>query len=79
MSYAASTVSPLYKKTGQLTKSALHVVDICRMVKRRLKDAGLSSVLSPHSFRVKTITDLLEQGMAARRRTAPGRQCRPDR
>ena len=33
------------------------------MVKRRLKDAGLPSRLSPHSFRVTTITDLLEQGV----------------
>jgi site-specific recombinase XerD len=33
------------------------------MVKRRLKDAGLPGVLSPHSFRVTTITDLLEQGV----------------
>ena len=53
-----------YKKTGQLTKNSMHVVDICRMVKRRLKDAGLSVRLSPHSFRVTTITDLLEQGVA---------------
>jgi integrase/recombinase XerD len=37
-------------------------IDICRMVKRRLKDAGLPSRLSPHSFRVMTITDLLEHG-----------------
>jgi site-specific recombinase XerD len=41
----------------------MHVVDICRMVKRRLKVAGLSVNLSPHSFRVTTITDLLEQGI----------------
>ena len=53
-----------YRKTGQLTKNALHVIDICRMMKRRLKDAGLSVNLSPHSFRVTTITDLLEQGAA---------------
>lgn len=52
-----------YKKTGQLTKNALHAVDVCRMVKRRLKDAGLPARLSPHSFRVTTITDLLEQGV----------------
>src|SRR5216117_4542832 len=52
-----------YKKTGQLTKNAMYVVDICRMVKRRLRDAGLPGVLSPHSFRVTTITDLLEQGV----------------
>jgi hypothetical protein len=47
-----------YKKTGQLTKNALYVVDICRMVKRRFRDAGLPGVLSPNSFRVTTITDL---------------------
>jgi integrase/recombinase XerD len=34
--------------------------DICQMVKRRLRDAGLPTRLSPHSFRVATITDLLE-------------------
>ena len=33
------------------------------MVKRRLKDAGLPSRLSPYSLRVTTITDLLEQGV----------------
>ena len=52
-----------YKKTGLLTNSSMHVVDICRMVKRRLKDTGLPTRLSPHSFRVTTITDLLEQGV----------------
>ena len=52
-----------FKKTGQLTKNAMYVVDICRMVKRRLRDAGLPGVLSPHSFRVTTITDLLEQAV----------------
>jgi integrase/recombinase XerD len=52
-----------YRKTGQLTKNAMSVLDVCRMVKRRLKDAGLPVRLSPHSFRVTTITDLLEQGV----------------
>lgn len=52
-----------FKKTGRLTGNAMHVVDICRMVKRRLKDVGLPNRLSPHSFRVTTITDLLEQGV----------------
>lgn len=33
------------------------------MVKRRLKDAGLPLRLSPHSFRVATVTDLLDQGV----------------
>ena len=43
------------------SSAALYVVDICRMVKQRMKDAGLPARLSPHSFRVMTITDLLEQ------------------
>lgn len=50
-----------YRKT--LTSHTMRVVDICRMVKRRLKGAGLADRLSPHSFRVTTITDLLEQGV----------------
>ena len=33
------------------------------MVKRRLKDTGLPVRLSPHSFRVMGITDLLNQGV----------------
>jgi len=37
--------------------------DVGRMVKRRMRDAGLPSRLSPHSFRVTTITDLLAQGI----------------
>ena len=34
-----------------------------RVVKRRLKDAGLPERLSPHSFRVAAVTDLLTQGV----------------
>lgn len=41
----------------------MNVVDTCRFIKRRLADAGLPANLSPHSFRVTTITDLLEQGV----------------
>ena len=51
------------RKTGKLTDRGMHPGDICQMVKRRLKDAGLPTRLSPHSFRVMTITDLLEQGL----------------
>jgi integrase/recombinase XerD len=46
-----------------LTASALTSKRICELVKRRLKDAGLPSRLSPHSFRVAAITDLLTQGV----------------
>ena len=38
--------------------------DLGRMVKRRLKDVGVPDRLSPHSFRVTTITDPLHQGEA---------------
>ena len=51
------------RKEKRLSGSALHVNDVCRMMKRRLRDAGLPEQLSPHSFRVTTITDLLEQGV----------------
>jgi len=59
--------APLFRaaigRTGQLAETAIHVNDICRMMKRRLADASLPSRLSPHSFRVAVITDLLEQGV----------------
>ena len=49
------------RKTKVLTKNGVTGIDICRMMKRRLKDAGLPEHFSPHSFRVATVTDLLEQ------------------
>ena len=48
----------------ELTDQSMTGVDIWRMVKRRLHAAGLSARLSPHSFRVATITDLLLNGVA---------------
>jgi integrase/recombinase XerD len=51
------------KKQRILSGRRIHVNDICRMMKRRLKDIGLPLLYSPHSFRVTTITDLLEQGV----------------
>jgi hypothetical protein len=39
------------------------VNDICRKMKPRLKDIDLPLLYSPHSFRVTTITDFLEQGV----------------
>jgi integrase/recombinase XerD len=51
------------RKTKQLTGNALTTKDICNLIKRRLKDAGLPKRLSPHSFRVSAITDLLTQGV----------------
>jgi site-specific recombinase XerD len=59
--------SPLFRsaagRTGLLTDRPLRNIDVCRMVKRRLRSAGLPTHLSPHSFRVATITDLLTQGV----------------
>jgi site-specific recombinase XerD len=51
-------------RTGLLAKSPMSAIDICRMVKRRLKAASLPSSASPHSFRSCTATDLLEQGVS---------------
>ena len=59
--------APLFRaaagRTRTLTNRPMTASDICRMVKRRLVDAGIPAHLSPHSFRVTTITDLLEQGV----------------
>jgi integrase/recombinase XerD len=58
---------PLFRsavcRTKQLTARPLTTKTICELVKRRLKDAGLPKRLSPHSFRVTAITDLLTQGV----------------
>ncbi len=60
--------APLFQsasnKKRNLSGKAIHVNDICRMMKRRLKDIGLPLLYSSHSFRVATITDLLTQGVA---------------
>ena len=51
------------RKEKRLSGKAIHVNDVCRMMKRRLRDADLPEQLSPHSFRITTITDLLGQGI----------------
>ena len=33
------------------------------IVKRRLADAGLAAIISPHSFRVMVVTNLLSQNV----------------
>jgi integrase/recombinase XerD len=60
--------SPLFRAADGrsrkvLTGRPLDSDRIGDLVKRRLKDAGLPSRLSPHSFRVTAITDLLSQGI----------------
>lgn len=63
----AEKTSPLFRsairRTGKLTSHPISAADMSRMVKRRMKDASLPARLSPHSFRVTTITDLLAQGV----------------
>lgn len=65
--HAATRESPLFRsaagRTGTLTDRPLRNIDICRMMKRRLRAGGLPTHYSPHSFRVTTITDLLSQGV----------------
>ncbi len=59
--------APLFRaargRTHQLSDRPLQAKDIHRMVKGRLKDAGLPAILTCHSFRATTATDLLEQGV----------------
>lgn len=50
-------------RTGRTGSKGMTGVDICRMVKRRLAAAELPAMLSPHSFRSCTATDLLLQGI----------------
>lgn len=52
------------RRTKDLTMNGMAAGDMARMAKRRLRDAGLPSRLSPHSFRVATITDLLSHGVS---------------
>lgn len=50
-------------RTGRLSNTPITAIDICRIVKRRLKAAELPSAVSPHSFRSCAATDLLLQGV----------------
>jgi site-specific recombinase XerD len=62
-----SKTSPLFRtivrRTGKFTGNAMSGTDVWRMVKRRLKSAGLPGNITTHSFRVATVTDLLTQGV----------------
>ena len=49
------------RREKRLTLRPIPANDICRLVKRRLKDADLPLRISPHSFRVTVATDLLSQ------------------
>ena len=49
------------RREKRFSENRYETNDICRMIKRRLKQAGLPPHLSAHSLRVTTITDLLTQ------------------
>jgi site-specific recombinase XerD len=62
----ATKASPLFRsadKTRALTAARYPAHSIRRMMKRRLADAGLPELFSPHSFRVTVVTDLLNQNV----------------
>ena len=48
---------------GRQTERPLLRVAVQLMLKRRLKNSGLPGILSPHSFRVLVVTDLLSQNL----------------
>lgn len=59
--------APLFRtaaKSGRLGSQPMSAIDICRMIKRRARQAGLSAEISPHSFRAGVATDLLSQGVS---------------
>ena len=55
---------PLALPTPRFACRIMPPVTIRAMLKRRLRDADLPSIISPHSFRAMVVTDLLSQGVA---------------
>ena len=64
---SAPQASPLFRavqrRSSPLTDRAMSPLAVQLMLKRRLKAAGLPKILSPHSFRVLVVTDLLSQNV----------------
>ncbi len=62
--------SPFFRAAAGATygvsENPVSVVDVCRMLKRRLVDAGLPTDVTPHSFRVAAISNLLRSGVPLR-------------
>ncbi|MCY2967858.1 MAG: tyrosine-type recombinase/integrase [Planctomycetota bacterium] len=54
----------LSSHTREIGNRPFSTDEIAHMVKRRLRDTGLPARLSPFSFRVTTVTDLLPQGIS---------------
>ena len=63
----APQASPLFRagqrRSSPLTDRAMSPLAVQLMLKRRLRAAGLPKILSPHSFRVLVVTDLLSQNV----------------
>ena len=63
----APQASPLFRagqrRSSPLTERAMSPHAVQLMLKRRLAAAGLPKILSPHSFRVLVVTDLLSQNV----------------
>ncbi len=63
----APKADPLYRagerRGSPLTERAISPLAVQLMLKRRLKATGLPEILSPHSFRVLVVTDLLSQNV----------------
>jgi len=81
---------PLFRaadgKRKQFTRKDYKAHSIRQMMKRRLEDAGLPELFSPHSFRVTAVTDLLNQNVCLIRMCrskmcsiSPGMQARRQR
>ena len=51
------------RRGSPLTELAMSPLAVQLMLKRRLRAAGLPEILSPHSFRVLVVTDLLSQNV----------------
>ena len=56
--------TPADKRKKQNEQGQLSAHNVCRMVNRRMKQAGLREELSAHSFRVAVLTDLIDQGVS---------------
>jgi len=51
------------RKENRLTERCVTANDLCRTIKRRMRQASLPERLSAHSFRVAVATDLFAQGV----------------
>lgn len=60
------TAMPLFRsvrgRTRTLTNRPMHRMDVLRMIKRRARDAGISTPICCHTFRATGITAYLENG-----------------